>query len=147
MGETFMAAITAWAKASGRPWWGHSGALQNTAFSLFPGPSSSPTGPRPGELDGLGESLGSASYLTMSGSTLHQQMNESPHQRLLLDSWLLVGGARFSADQWLSKTHCQVTGRGVMAHREGSALLQTGSLSFWLSQNSKSWAQSPTHGK
>ena len=42
-----------------------SGALQDTAPSLFPGPLSSCFGPRPGELEGTGRKPGSTSYLTL----------------------------------------------------------------------------------
>ena len=42
-----------------------SGALQDTAPSLFPGPPNSVTGSRLGELEGPVRRLGSASYLTL----------------------------------------------------------------------------------
>ena len=42
-----------------------SGALQDTAPSLFPGPPSSRAGPKPGELEGTGRKPGSTSYLTL----------------------------------------------------------------------------------
>ena len=78
MGETFTAAM----RPEPRPVGGlgeGSGALQSTALSLFPRPSSSHTGPRPGEPEGPRERLGSTSYLTLSRQTLYHQLTESPH--------------------------------------------------------------------
>lgn len=94
-GETFTAAITAWAKASGRPWWGH---LSPTEHSLQPIPWALQLTHWPkasGEPEGLGESLGPPLIsLSMSGSTLHQQMNKSPTKGCSLTAGCLWAWAR-----------------------------------------------------
>ena len=48
-----------------------------------------------------------------------QQLNKTSTSRYLIDSWLLVGGAHGSTDQWLRKTCCPVTGCGVIRHSSG----------------------------
>ena len=50
--------LKAWAKTSEWPWWGLWKALQYTDPSLFFGPLICPTGPRLGELEGLGKKAG-----------------------------------------------------------------------------------------
>ena len=48
-----------------------------------------------------------------------QQLRRTSTSRYLIDSWLLVGGAHGSTDQWLRKTCCLVTGCGVIRHSNG----------------------------
>ena len=48
-----------------------------------------------------------------------QQLRSKSTSRYLIDSWLLVGGAHGSTDQWLRKTCWLVTGCGVIRHSNG----------------------------
>ena len=48
-----------------------------------------------------------------------QQLRSKSTSRYLIDSWLLVGGAHGSTDQWLRKTCCLVTGCRVIRHSSG----------------------------
>ena len=102
-----------------------SGALKDIVPSLFPGPSSPPTGPGLSKLDGLQEKAWI--YL------LPHSLPDDPHT---IDPWpnyspsgsswrLLVGRAHWATEQWLNKTCCLVTVSRVRRHSNGCYLLRT----------------------
>ena len=110
-----------------------SGALQDTALSLFSRPASSPTGSRLDELEGLREA---ENYLLPHSSPHNHCSTVVWISSLTIVSWrlvasgqgplphwpmtagpltvahgqLLVGVAHWGTNQWLNRTYCLVTG-------------------------------------
>ena len=93
MGETFRAAM----RPEPRPVGGlgeGSGALESTALSLFPRPSSSHAGPRPDEPEGPGERLGSTSSHSLTTNTL-PPVDRIPPLKVARRQLVDVGRAHF----------------------------------------------------
>ena len=106
-----------------------SGALQDTALSLFSRPPSSPTGPRLDELEGLSEA---ENYILPHSSPQNHRSTAVWISSLTVVSWRAgpttpltndwagpltvahrqwpVGGAHWGTNQWLSRTYRLVTG-------------------------------------
>ena len=104
-----------------RPWWGLWKALQNTVPRLFFGPPISPTGPRLGELEGLGKKAGIR--LLPYSPPYDQHSAVVWILSLTIAHWRLpVGEARWGANQWLSRTRCLIIGYRVMMHSSGCVL-------------------------
>ena len=80
---------------------------QAPAWSL--GPPSSPAGPRPGELEGLGEKAG-IWLLPHSPPQNHQPTAVWIRSLSILDGWLLVGRVHWGINQWLSRIRSLVQG-------------------------------------